>query len=250
MRWRSWRRTARSPSARYVPCPPPAELAEAGVPREPEGWLRGRLRGSELGRCLNAVREAEQEGIGRVDVVDTDGVVRRVTVVNLIESHDVYVWVVSERSSSPDGAPAGGIGKRIRHFSCHRDELANFVWVADEVEAILGWTASDLVGRTALDFLHPDDVARAIDVWVDVLDKAPIPHSRSRWRTSSGEWRWVEVTNHNHLDYLGRVESQIIDIHEEMEAVARARIGQQGFTTLTEALPIGVVQLDAAGTVV
>ena len=35
-----------------------------------------------------------------------------------------------------------------------------------------------------------------------------------------------------------------------MEAVARARIGQQGFTTLTEALPIGVVQLDAAGTVI
>jgi diguanylate cyclase (GGDEF)-like protein/PAS domain S-box-containing protein len=236
--------------ARCLPCPPPPELAAVGVPSEPPGWLSEKLPIPEVARCLNAMREAEQEGLGTVDIVDNDSIELRVTVVNLLESYDVYVWVVTERAVSPAGVWAGGISKRIRHFACHRDEVASFVWVADEVETFLGWTPTDLVGRTALDFMHPDDAARAIDVWVDVLENAPISHSRSRWRTKTGEWRWVEVTNDNRLDELGRVESQIIDIHDEMEAAAQARIGQQGFTTLTEALPIGVVQLDAAGSVV
>ena len=133
---------------RYLPCPPPAELAEAGVPREPAGWLRGRLRGSELGRCLNAVREAEQEGIGRVAVVDTDGVVRRVTVVNLIESHDVYVWVVSERSFRAcdllklrvsDVSVGGRVGSRAIILQRKTQRQVHFEITARTRESLADW---------------------------------------------------------------------------------------------------------------
>ena len=63
---------------------------------------------------------------------------------------------------------------------------------------ILGWSESELVGRSALDFVHPDDVSLAgknrpyvEEVWDD---GRTIRRYENRYRHKHGGWRWISWT--------------------------------------------------------
>ena len=46
---------------------------------------------------------------------------------------------------------------------------------------MLGWERADMVGQRSLDFIHPDDQARAIDCWMEMLTSSGLTH-RARLR--------------------------------------------------------------------
>ncbi|MFN8019989.1 MAG: ATP-binding protein [Acidimicrobiales bacterium] len=63
-------------------------------------------------------------------------------------------------------------------------------WAAPSLERLLGWTFDDVAGRTALDFVHPDEH--------DIVDNATFSasyttRSRVRLRQKDGTWRWVDL---------------------------------------------------------
>ncbi|MDQ3896535.1 MAG: PAS domain-containing protein [Actinomycetota bacterium] len=54
---------------------------------------------------------------------------------------------------------------------------------------------------SAVDFVHPDDLAVAIRGWADALaSPGPHPPFECRVRGADGSWQWAEVTAHNMLD--------------------------------------------------
>ena len=56
----------------------------------------------------------------------------------------------------------------------------------------LGYTDSDLVGQPVLDWVHPDDLAATIAAVQMLSEKTPVTPFENRFRTRSGEWRWLE----------------------------------------------------------
>jgi PAS domain S-box-containing protein len=58
-----------------------------------------------------------------------------------------------------------------------------------------GYEPEDLIGRSGLDLLHPDDLARLRRLIADLVSGAPVDETanrESRFRTASGDWVWME----------------------------------------------------------
>lgn len=68
-------------------------------------------------------------------------------------------------------------------------------WVSPSIAPVLGYEPTDLVGRDGRDLMHPDDAAPEIGAWPmeDGAKASPVVE-RVRLRTSSGSYRWFEVT--------------------------------------------------------
>lgn len=80
------------------------------------------------------------------------------------------------------------------------DPYGTYLFVGENVKDQLGFSVAELIGKNALNFIHPDDA-----VWVGAQLKA-VSESHQltvgpfRFRNSKGEWQWVETTISNHLD--------------------------------------------------
>ena len=134
----------------------------------------------------------------------------------------------------------------IRRGAAHskRDSAATFLEVDDRTIALLGWPADELIGKSTLDFVHPDDATQAIDTWM-LMRSHGRSRSRVRLQHASGRYVWVEVTNEDHLDDPERlcVLTEMVDISEEMAHLEALRDRERDLARLAEALPIGVCHL-------
>ena len=128
-----------------------------------------------------------------------------------------------------------------------KDEVATIVHVDAAVRAMLGWEDDEILGRSSLDFVHPDDAARSIDIWMECLSRrGSTCRTRLRHLRSDGSWIWLELSNTNLLAEpdAGYVECEMVDISEEMEAHEAVRASEQVLSRLTAALPVGVAHFD------
>jgi len=98
--------------------------------------------------------------------------------------------------------------RRAGQFTLLLDAQFDILWHCDSVTAILGW--SELVGRSAIEFVHPEDLAVALETMYqinhlaqafDYLDPSHLPESADvRVRDADGTWHMFEATTFNHLD--------------------------------------------------
>ncbi len=140
-----------------------------------------------------------------------------------------------------------------RFARVRQNEVGLFLEVDKAITQILGWTGDELVGHLSLDFIHPDEHGIAIDNWLDMLgSRAPVSRVRLRHRHRDGSWVWMEITNHNRLEEpeYGCVVAEMVNVSDEMAAHEALRAREQLLERLAEALPVGVVQVDADGRVV
>jgi len=71
-------------------------------------------------------------------------------------------------------------------------------------QVVLGIPPSEMVGRTAFDFVHPDDLARRETSLATVLrDPSVIQHLELRIRRGDGTWALVETRRRNLVDVPG-----------------------------------------------
>jgi len=81
------------------------------------------------------------------------------------------------------------------------DEDLTLLWVSPSVTELLEWDADELVGVHALDFVHADDHAMALDHLARVLTGlAARPATTVRVRIKSGGWRNVDVSASDRLN--------------------------------------------------
>jgi len=75
------------------------------------------------------------------------------------------------------------------------DTNANYTYMSSTVESVLGFSASELVGECAFDFIHAEDRKRLYDVLSFITSKTErIKIEPYRFKNSAGEWRWLETT--------------------------------------------------------
>jgi diguanylate cyclase (GGDEF)-like protein/PAS domain S-box-containing protein len=72
---------------------------------------------------------------------------------------------------------------------------------SSSVERVLGFRPEDRIGRSAFEFIHPDDLARGSELLGDVVS-APgaMGSGEFRLRHADGSWRWLEIVGKNLFD--------------------------------------------------
>jgi diguanylate cyclase (GGDEF)-like protein/PAS domain S-box-containing protein len=132
-----------------------------------------------------------------------------------------------------------------------KDAVSVILGVDHATTQLLGWQQEDLVGHRTVEFVHPDDVQRAIDSWMEMRSGDGSGHLRVRYRHAHGHYVWVEITNHNQLDdpEVGCVVAEMVDISVEMAQLEAMRDRERLLGRLAEALPIGICHLRPDGDV-
>ncbi len=199
---------------------------------------------------MGLIGRARVEGLASASIRFTDIDDRcRLHVIDLVSHIGVYLFVRGGELARVESAQRNP--GRSRRLVLHRDASARLLWADENVTRVLGWSGDQLAAMTALDIVHPDDADRAVDSWLMMIAGGEAVPIRLRYRNASGEYCWFEATNTNHLadPERGFIQTELIDIDGEMMALARARDSELHFATLTESLPIGVLQVDGDGAV-
>jgi diguanylate cyclase (GGDEF)-like protein/PAS domain S-box-containing protein len=131
-----------------------------------------------------------------------------------------------------------------------RNDAAVIVAAEGEVREVLGWSAEDLIGLASTSLIHPEDQASAVGAWFEMLGEPGGTKTwRGRYRSADGIWQWVESSNTNLLDDPDdpRVESSIVRVTDDQVGIAEElRARKQLLTQLSDALPVGLFQLDVS----
>src|SRR5438045_2636060 len=77
-----------------------------------------------------------------------------------------------------------------------QDASGHFTYANEAIERYLGHSASDLLGKNAVDFLHPDDIEAMRERFRNILaapDNQPeLNRFEYRFRRRDGSWCWLE----------------------------------------------------------
>ncbi len=124
---------------------------------------------------------------------------------------------------------------------------ATIRFTSPSVRRLLGYEERALIGRSALDFIHPDDRQRAATFLLEQLATAGVaPVIDLRFRRADGAWRILEVIGTNLLDDpdIGALVANARDITEWEEDRAALRTSEERYRTLVEQSTEGIWRLE------
>lgn len=112
------------------------------------------------------------------------------------------------------------------------DLQSNTIFVSPSVERVLGYTPRELIGTNPLDFVHPDDLSRAVEALETVKQAGgAINTGALRARAKDGSWRMMEAVLQNlsdDADVRGIV-MNYRDITERYESEQQLRMLEERF---------------------
>jgi diguanylate cyclase (GGDEF)-like protein/PAS domain S-box-containing protein len=179
------------------------------------------------------------------------GRVLTLTMIDLRQRYGAGIAVVTA-GPGPSGAGTRGIARslmvsaRSRRATMRKNMLAVITDIDDNVTSMLGWVPEDLIGLRSSELVHPDDVQRAITIWVELVSTKVSQRVRLRHACKDGSWLWVEIENiHNGADEPDEVQvaAHLTDISDEMAAHEAVQRRERLLRRLAEALPTGVLQI-------
>lgn len=132
-----------------------------------------------------------------------------------------------------------------------RNVVGVITQVDESIVAMLGWQPEELVGSPSNRLVHPEDQASAIAAWIAMISSPGAPRVwRGRYQAVDGTWTWVETVNRLEdsddpivSTLMTRVTVEQASVEEEL----RAR--EQLLSRLSDALPVGLFQIDTTGQV-
>ena len=100
---------------------------------------------------------------------------------------------------------AAGLAQGMGYVTALTDEAMQILWISPSVADLVGWTADEIVGRNAMELVHPDDLdgvarvlaAERLDPHPYGSDPARRSVNRVRFLDSFGGWRSVDIAANN-----------------------------------------------------
>ncbi len=174
--------------------------------------------------------------------------------IDLREVHGVFLGVIlpSDEDAADEPAEQDTSPAAPRFCTLTEDEGARVLAADDAFTEMFGYTEAELLGKSVLDQIHPDDQGRAVEGWLAVISSNRAQQTRLRRRRKDGTYMWVDTTLHNFLNHPERncVVVEIIDISAEMAAQEALHEHEELLRRLTDAMPVGLLQIDVARDVV
>ncbi len=144
------------------------------------------------------------------------------------------------------------IVKYSREYTTVSDANHVITYASAPVERVLGYTPDELVGISAMDLVHPEDLAKAEIAGNDLASgwerAAPL---RLRLRTKHGQWRLIEATAKNlfHDELIGGLLTHCRDISDyaQVEQTLRDSLGR--LDAIVETAADGIVTVNGHGAI-
>lgn len=139
-----------------------------------------------------------------------------------------------------------------RFSTLMEDELGKVLDCDAAFTQMFGYTPEDVIGESVLDQMHPEDQGRVVEGWLAMISTHRDQQTRLRRRRKDGSWMWVDTTLHNYLNDPERnhVLVEIIDVSAEMAAQEALEEREELLRRLTDAMPVGLLQLDTERNIV
>lgn len=141
----------------------------------------------------------------------------------------------------------------VRHgadvVSIHEPD-GRFRYVSPAITQNLGWQPDELVGTSALEWIHPDDADAVITTFVGQLEPGAVSSKvEYRFRHRDGSWRWLEGVYANHLDddSIGGIVVNAVNITDRKDAEARLREAERLQRGILENVSELIVVIDVMG---
>lgn len=224
-----------------------ADLIEFAGQTQPTAGPLDLFQPSDRSDVVKAYAIAKFRGTASAEVYLTTGEARRVDLFDEEEALGCFVVIFGQ----PTGATvifSEEIDLKARSAVYTMDMTGAIQWAHPDIERLFGWAPSELVGKSSLDFTHPEDHEQGIAAFISLLEQGLGSRYRARRRflTKHEGWKWIESTSTNHLDDPNRCElsTEVIDLSDEMAALREAKRRDALLTRLTEALPTGVLHID------
>ena len=117
------------------------------------------------------------------------------------------------------------------------DMEGNYLYASPASLRLLGYTANDMVGRNAYEFIHPDDLSMVRESHDTVISSDEVPRVTFRIRRKNGNYIWFETTS-SRVSPGTYSEAEIIsvsrDITAKQSALERLRESELRYRTLIE----------------
>ncbi len=120
-------------------------------------------------------------------------------------------------------------------------------YVSPGVEAMLGYTPEEVIGTGVFDYVHPDDLERAVGALAETLmTHGALPPIEFRARCADGAWRHVEVVRNNQLDNasVAGVVINVRDVTRRKEAEEALRRSEAEIFSILESITDAFFALD------
>lgn len=120
------------------------------------------------------------------------------------------------------------------------DEDSFYKYVTQKHAEFLGYPEKELLQRTSLEFVHPNDKRRLVEEFEKLRRTHRIMTSPFRFRYKKKEWRWMQSTATNMIKdpSINGVIINTTDIHEIIRAQNRLKASEEKYFTLFHNSPL------------
>lgn len=127
-----------------------------------------------------------------------------------------------------------------------------YTYVSPACRELLGYEPEELLGRSAYDLFHPEDLASIAESHADILDAPDLSTVTYRIRHRDGHHVWFETTSRTVRDagtgHVVEIQTSSRDVTRTVEARARLRKSEQQFRLAMAHAPIGMALVGLDGT--
>jgi len=131
------------------------------------------------------------------------------------------------------------------------DVRGQYLYVSPSCDLVMGFDPAELVGRSAFDFIHPDDHAMTKQSLASLQTKRDVQLVTYRIRRKDGSYTWVESTTRSIEDASHNVfEIQVAtrDIARRKQAELALMESEERLRTVVANLPLVLFSIDPGGT--
>jgi diguanylate cyclase (GGDEF)-like protein/PAS domain S-box-containing protein len=131
------------------------------------------------------------------------------------------------------------------------DERGIITYIAPGIEAVGGYTTSEIIGRPFLDFVHKEDIPYMRDMFKQDLSGRPEPHEY-RAVTKTGDIRWVRASSRPFFKE-GRViglRGVSTDITARKRAEEALQESEKKYRSILSTMEEGYYEVDLAGNLI
>jgi len=173
----------------------------------------------------------------------------------------------AEGASSGVVAAAAGLAGTVAHADDKRlralvDDAPDFIEILDPdatikyispaITRLAGYRPEELIGQSALSFVHPDDLAKAVAALDRALHTPELVQVTLRYRHKNGSWRVVEKLGRNYLHEpaIAGILVHTRDVTRHVQIEDALQETEQRYRSLVSAMAEGVVLQDAQGAII